>query len=318
MPCWPAELPGLGFFFFLVRVLVVHNLLCLTPHSASLYTLQPRLLRWRLRARSQPLCILSTLQPSQANDEGLLPLCHMNTRFGISVLVGGARRFPFTFRQWLKCFRLHYLPIKNATLPHAWSDRGQTIPATPAGPVGLQLTTFHSGSPWWDFLIQGVQAVMSAIFLCFLCIFPSFMQATTVFIGNLHSTMQCQATMWSCLCVIVAQLLQISHISGDGKQALWNFNNTILYMSELQPNKSQLNAAHDVLCFLQFKFYFHCLAYQPTVSLCFMWQYKRDLLYFPKCNFISRLCAFIFMFCFSASSFKSEFLSGIQWDAVAI
>lgn len=51
---------------FLVPALLVHGLLCLTSHSASL-------LRWRLRARSQPLCIFSTLQPSQANDEWAAP-----------------------------------------------------------------------------------------------------------------------------------------------------------------------------------------------------------------------------------------------------
>lgn len=50
-------------------------------------------------------------------------------------------------------------------------------------------------------------------------------------------------------------------------------------MSELEANTSHLKAVHDVLCFLQVKFYFHCLAYEPTASLCFMLQYKLDLLY---------------------------------------
>lgn len=34
---------------------------------------------------------------------------------------------------------------------------------------------------------------------------------------------------------------------------------------------------HVVLCFLQVRFYFHCLAYWPPASLCFMLQYELDL-----------------------------------------
>ena len=124
------------FFFFLVRALVVHNLLCLTPHSASLRTLQPRLLRWRLRAHSQPLCILSTLQPSQANDEGAAPtlsyeelsIWHLSarvctweglggshSRFGRadSFYSGSRMGYNVGIKQKFKYFRLYFLPIKT-------------------------------------------------------------------------------------------------------------------------------------------------------------------------------------------------------------
>lgn len=59
-------------------------------------------------------------------------------------------------------------------------------------------------------------------------------------------------------------------------------------MSELEPNKSQLNAVHDVLCFLQFtgQVLFSLPGLVANCALCFMLQSKLDLLdsAFPDAN----------------------------------
>lgn len=84
-------------FVIWIGALVVHNLLCMTPSLSEPLHTPARLLRWRLRARSQPLCILSTLQPSQANDKGAAPTLSYED-VSVCKCVGGARRFPFKFR----------------------------------------------------------------------------------------------------------------------------------------------------------------------------------------------------------------------------